>query len=282
MKAPSPPATTALPETPFEALRLHWRLYVYEGAELAWFMIAACVATVFLFGASSHLVQAIPSAAWRRVLMGLAMGATAILIIHSPMGKRSGAHFNPAITLTYLRLGKIAPWDAVFYVLGQFVGGIAGVGISALLLGKSLAQPAVNYAVTVPGVGGTAGAFMAELFMATLLMFVVLWSSNIPRLAHATSYFVGILITNYIFFFAPVSGFSINPARTVGSAVFAHQWTALWVYFVAPLGGMFLAAEVYIRRYGIAHVLCAKLHPAPSALCPFDCSFPGHQHRRRG
>lgn len=257
---------------------MHWRLYVYEGAELAWFMVSACVATVVLFGATSHVVSAVPSAALRRAMMGVAMGSTAVMIIHSPMGKRSGAHFNPAITLTYLRLGKIAPWDAAGYVVGQFAGGLFGVGLSALLLGKSLAQPSVNYAVTVPGAGGTAGAFGAELFMALALMGVVLWSTNEVRWAKYTSYFVGLLIVNYIFFFAPVSGFSINPARTVGSAAFAGVWTAGWVYFVAPLLGMFAAAEVYVRRYGIERVLCAKLHPAPSMLCPFDCGVAGHRH----
>jgi aquaporin Z len=263
-----------VPRSAGEALRTHWRLYVYEGAELAWFMVAACVATVVLFGAASH----VPGAALRRVLMGVAMGATAVMIIHSPIGKRSGAHFNPAITLTYLRLGKIAPWDAVFYVVGQFAGGLFGVGLSALLLGTRLAQPSVEYAVTVPGIGGTAGAFGAELFMATLLMGVVLWSSNEARWAKYTSYFVGVLIANYIFFFAPVSGFSINPARTVGSAAFAGIWTAWWVYFVAPLLGMMGAAEVYVRWYGVEKVLCAKLHPAPSVLCPFHCRDPGHAH----
>ncbi len=105
--------------------------------------------------------------------MGISMGATAILIIRSPIGKRSGAHFNPAITLTYFRLGKIRKWDAGFYVVSQFIGGIFGVGFSALCLGSSLAVPTVDYAVTVPGRGGPFGAFCAEYFMAALLMFVV-------------------------------------------------------------------------------------------------------------
>jgi aquaporin Z len=281
MKAPRQAVTTAIPAvaapvTPTAALRVHWRLYVYEGAELAWFMVAACVCTVILFGAASPVPHALPSVALR-AMMGVAMGVTAVMIIHSPMGKRSGAHFNPAITLTYLRLGKIAPWDAVFYVLAQFAGGVFGVGVSALLLGSSLAQPSVEYAVTVPGIGGTAGAFGAELFMATLLMGVVLWTTNRPRWAKYTSYLVGVLIANYIFFFAPVSGFSINPARTVGSAVFADIWTAVWLYFVAPLLGMFAAAELYVRRYGVERVFCAKLHPSPSVLCPFHCGRPEHR-----
>jgi aquaporin Z len=179
--------------------------------------------------------------------MGVAMALTAILIIKSPWGKRSGAHFNPAITLTFYRLGKIGPYDALWYVAAHFAGGIAGVGVAALLLGPRIALPQVRYAVTVPGLGGVPGAFAAEFFMASLLMAVVLFTSNRPRLAPFTTYCVGGLIASYILFLAPVSGFSINPARTVGSAVFAHLWTAIWLYFVAPLAGMLSAAEVYVR-----------------------------------
>ncbi len=103
---------------------MKWPLYFFEGAELAIFMIAACVSTVLLFDPALPIVHMVPSAAVRRILMGIAMGVTAILIIRSPMGKRSGAHFNPAITLTYLRLGKIAAADSLFYIIFQFAGGI--------------------------------------------------------------------------------------------------------------------------------------------------------------
>jgi aquaporin Z len=211
--------------------------------------------------------------------MGMAMGATAVLIIQSPMGKRSGAHFNPAITLTYFRLRKIARWDALFYVVFQFIGGVLGVAIAAICFGRILARPAVEYAVTVPGRYGTTAAFFAELFMAAVLMGVVLWMTNRSSLATYTSYCVGLLITLYILFFAPVSGFSINPARTTGSALFADVWTAGWLYFTAPLLGMLGSAEVYLRSYGTDQILCAKLHPDQRYRCPFICNFPGHRHK---
>jgi aquaporin Z len=150
-----------------------------------------------------------------------------------------------------------------------------------LMMGRLLAQPSVDYAVTVPGIGGTAGAFAAELLMAALLMGTVLWMTNRRRLAGYTSYAVGVLITGYVFFFAPVSGFSINPARTVGSAVWAQVWPAVWVYFVAPLVGMFGAAFLYVRRFGIEGVLCAKLHASPSVLCPFACGVVEHVVERK-
>lgn len=239
-------------------------------------MISACVFSVILFDPSFPVQNEIPSPLLRRLLMGISMGVTAILIIHSSMGKRSGAHFNPAITLTYFRLGKISRPDAFFYVLFQFIGGVSGVGVSALVLGRELASPSVMYAETVPGKYGTAAAFAAEALMAALLMGIVLWATNHPSLASSTSYFVGILITLYVLLFAPVSGFSINPARTTASAVFADVWTAAWLYFTAPVLGMLVSAEIYIRSQGPDRILCAKLHPDPAYRCPFLCHYPGH------
>ncbi len=263
----------------FYALKHNWLLYACEATELALFMLSACAFTIFLFDPSWPAFHLLPSAIIRRAFMGIAMGITAVLIIQSPMGKRSGAHFNPAITLTYFRLGKIKFWDAVFYVFFQFIGGILGVAVATTIFGGSLSKPAVNYLVTVPGRYGTAAAFFAELLMATVLMAVVLMLSNRVYLASYVSYYVGVLIALYAFFFAPVSGFSINPARTTGSAFFAGVWTAGWLYFVAPLLGMFTAAEVYVRINGDDRVLCAKLHPDPALPCPFLCHFPGHRHR---
>jgi aquaporin Z len=243
-----------------EALRADWPLYLMEAAELAAFMVSACVFDVLLYHPDSPLIGL--NSDLRRALMGLSMGLTAVAIIKSPWGKRSGAHFNPAITCTFYRLGKIGPYDSICYVGAHFAGAIAGVGLSALLLGSRLADAHVSYVVTVPGIGGNPGAFAAETFMAALLMGTVLATSASPRLARWTTWLVGLLIVNYVFFLAPVSGFSINPARTVGSAVFAHVYTALWIYFTAPLLGMFFAAELFVRfptpvrpEHGVRHFL---------------------------
>jgi aquaporin Z len=260
----------------FYALKHNWPLYACEATELALFMLSACAFTIFLFDPSWPASHWFPSAVIRRALMGIAMGITAVLIIQSPMGKRSGAHFNPAITLTYFRLGKIKLWDAVFYVFFQFIGAVLGVAVAATIFGNSLSKPAVNYVITVPGRYGTAAAFFTELFMASVLMTLVLLLSNRVHLATYVSYVVGGVIVFCVFVFAPVSGFSINPARTTGSAFFAGVWTAGWLYFVAPLLGMFSAAEIYVRINGRDRVLCAKLHPDPAFPCPFVCRFPGH------
>ena len=256
-----------------EALRNHWPEYLMEAAELGLFMISACAFTVLLYHPVSPLAQTVHSETLRRALMGTAMGSTAIAIIFSPLGKRSGAHFNPAVTLTFLRLGKVAPWDAAFYTLFQFVGGVSGVVLASLLLGKLVAHQAVNYAATVPGPNGSWLAFVAELTITFIQMTVILNVSNTKRLARWTGLFAGALVATYITFESPISGMSMNPARTFASASGAHVWTSLWIYFTAPPLGMLLAAEVYRRVKAGRAVACAKLHHYNNQRCIFRCNF---------
>jgi len=180
---------------------------------------------------------------------------------------------NPAVTLTFLTLGKVAPWDALFYVLFQFLGGIAGVLVANLVIGPALQDATVNYAVTVPGPDGPWIAFVAEFVISMLMMSMVLWVSNSRRLSRYTPLFAGALIATFITFEAPLSGMSMNPARTVGSAFHAGEWTALWIYFVAPPAAMLLASIIYRFRCGAHRVFCAKLHHCNNQPCIFNCKY---------
>jgi aquaporin Z len=250
-------------------VKSHWPEYAMEGALLGLFMISACIFVVLLEHPASPVRQLLPDPMLRRVFMGLAMGGTAVALIYSRWGKRSGAHMNPALTLTFTRLGKVAPRDAVGYAAGQFAGGFAGVLVASLVLGELIADPSTRYAATLPGPRGAAVAFAAEAAITFVLMSVVLAVSNHPTRAPFTGLCAGALVAVYIAVEAPLSGMSMNPARTLGSAVFARDWTALWVYFTAPPLGMLLAAEVYVRRRGRAAVFCAKLHHQNAERCVF-------------
>lgn len=256
-----------------DAFREHWPEYLMEAFGLGVFMLSACAFSVFLFHPSSSLVQLLPGENIRRGLMGVAMGSTAIAIIFSPFGKRSGAHINPSITLTFLRLGKVTPSDAAFYTLFQFIGGILGVTAAAILFRKSIADPAVSYAVTVPGRWGTLAAFAAETMISFFQMSIVLLASNSKRLSRWTGLFAGAAVATYITLESPISGMSMNPARTLASAAFAHIWNSLWIYFVAPVMGMLLAAEVYTKLKGHTAVACAKFHHQNDQRCIFHCRF---------
>src|SRR6266478_9317108 len=138
----------------FRSLKEHWPEYFCEAAELGLFMISAALFTMLLWHPSSPVLNLIPNTFVRRMLTGIAMGGTAIALIFSPLGKRSGAHFNPAVTLTFWRLGKVKNWDALFYIIAQFAGGILGVLGVAVFVREALADPAVNYVATLPGPHG--------------------------------------------------------------------------------------------------------------------------------
>jgi aquaporin Z len=204
----------------------------------------------------------------------LTMGAAVIAIVLSPWGKQSGAHFNPAITFTFYRLGKVELWDALFYATGQFLGAISGVAIATYVLRGAPENDAIRYAVTVPGVYGSVVAFVAELTISFILMTTILVVSNRETLARYTPYFVGVLYATYITFETPLSGMSMNPARTFGSAFYASYWHALWIYFIAPALGMLVAAEIFLRARGGVAPYCAKLHHANNKRCIFH-----HGHR---
>src|SRR5437667_5740188 len=182
------------------ALKKHWPEYLMEAAGLGIFMVSASIFTMLLYHPMSPALQVLPEEFPRRALMGLAMGLTAIGIIYSPCGKQSGAHLNPAVTLTFFRLGKVAPWDAVFYVVAQFVGGVAGVALVATAAAKLLAHPSVNYVATLPGSAGTGAAFLGEAAISFILMCIVLAVSNTQKLARFTGLFAGSCVAVFITF----------------------------------------------------------------------------------
>ncbi|HKC25587.1 MAG TPA: aquaporin [Thermoanaerobaculia bacterium] len=251
------------------ALRSHWPEYLMEAAELGLFMLSASLFAALLELPSSPVRAALPDAFGRRVLMGVAMGATAVAIIKSPLGQQSGAHFNPAVTTTFFRLGKVTGADAVFYVLAQFTGAVLGMLFARLVLGMLLGHPAVGYVATVPGEAGPLVALGAEALISFVLMSVVLLVGSDARFARYTPYFAGTLVAAYIALEAPISGMSMNPARTFGSAAVAGAFPSFWVYVLGPLAGMLAAAEVHVRVKGVSSVLCAKLDHFNDRRCIF-------------
>jgi aquaporin Z len=261
-----------------EAMRHHWPEYLMEAAGLGLFMISACMFATLLGHPASPVPQLIANPFVRRLCMGMAMGLTAVGLIYSPWGQQSGAHLNPSVTLTFFRLGKVEPWDALFYVMAQFAGGITGVFLAAACLGPVIAHASVNYVATTPGMAGTGIAFLAEYVIAFVLMSMVLRVSNTARVARYTGLFAGVLVATYITLEAPLSGMSMNPARTFGSALVSQLWTALWIYFIAPPLGMLAAAELYRWQRGVQAVICAKFHHHNRKRCIFRCGYQQPPH----
>lgn len=256
--------------------KLHWPEMLIEAWGLGLFMVVAGFCATGLFSPLSPIHDWGPQGTARGLLMGTAMGLTAIGIIYSPWGKRSGAHLNPAVTLAFFRLGKLTGTDAVSYVLAQFLGGTAGVGLVALVIGAPFRAPppqGLHCIVTEPGVWGWMGAALAEGLMALTMMTMVLVVSNTPRLAPFTGMFAGGLVTLFITVASPISGMGINPARSFASAFHAGSWHFFWIYLLVPPLAMLLAVQLYLSLSAAdPRRLCGKL--CPNADTPCLCTRP--------
>lgn len=230
-----------------EALKQHWPDYLKEAFGLFAFMVGAGAFTTLFEYPGSPVRQAIASDLLRHIALGLVMGCVTAAIIYSPWGQKSGAHINPAVTWSFYRLGKIGGWDAVFYTVFQFLGAVVAPVVLLLALGEPFTHEKVKYATTQPGPPGALVAFAAEFVISFVLMLVLLVAINSARWEKKAGAFAAALIALYIAFESPLSGMSLNPARSFGSALTAGQWKGMWLYFVAPMASMLLAAEVYLR-----------------------------------
>ena len=257
---------------PLAALRRHWPEYAIEGWALGMFMVSASVATVLLYDPRSPAFHLIDNEFWKRALMAGAMAGTAVAIIYSPWGKRSGAHMNPAFTLSFWVMGKINTVDAVYYGVFQFIGGVSGSVLSYFLTAGLLADPQANWAVTVPGSDGVSAALLSELIIAFIMMFVVAVMLNSGH-DHLTGVAAGGLIFLYVLYESPYSGFGMNPARSFASALPSGTWTAFWIYLAAPPTGMLTAVFVHSYLLGMPNEFSQpKLNPNHVTRC-IHCGF---------
>ena len=256
-----------------ESIRTHWIEYLMEGMEIGGLMLSICFFGTLLYSSMSPLSHLALSRGVSSALMGISIALTTLMIIRSPFGRRSGAHFNPAITLSYFWLGRVRRWDALCYVVAQFVGGFVGVLVAHEILGVRLSEISVRYLVTVPGSHGEGIAFLFELILSGLLMGTVLYASNHRFLAPYSPIFVALFTVFCYVASSSISGFSANPARTFSSALFAWIWQGIWIYFIGPCLGMLIAAATYIAMVGRDRVYCAKVFHDRYSICPFPCHF---------
>ncbi|MBS1667350.1 MAG: aquaporin [Bacteroidetes bacterium] len=228
------------------SFRKNWVHYLQEALGLAIFMISACFFDAMLEAKNASWHLAIHNPSIRIGIMGIAMGLTALFIFYSPLTAPSGAHINPAVTLAFLRIGKMDRSDSCFYIISQFLGGLLAVYLMAGLMGNSLTEPPVNYVVTIPGKYGVIPAAIAEFVIAFVMMMMVLFTSANKKGSRYTRGISAFLVCIYVIIVGPISGFGMNPARTIASAVPAHEYTAIWLYILMPLAGMLLAAEIFL------------------------------------
>lgn len=222
------------------------RHYLQEALGLAIFMISACFFSAMLFSEKSSWYYFFPDFMARNICMGLMMGLTALFIFYSRWTAPSGSQINPAVTITFLRLDKMCRYDAMFFIIFQFIGGTAAVYLMQALMGNILTDAPISSAVTVPGKMGAMPALFTEFIIAFITMTMILFTSNNERLKKYTRIIAACFVCCWVILAGPVSGFGMNPARTFASALPANTWTAFWLYMLIPVAGMLSAAEFYL------------------------------------
>jgi len=207
----------------------------------------------------SPLHHAVPSSTPRLVLIGLFIGAMAAVVAVSPLGRRSGAHLNPAVTIGFWARGSTHLADLAGYVLAQF----AGVTTAALLFVWVAGDWATTagYARTEPRTGINPWAALGiETIISFCLVLTVLFMVSSHRTKRWAPLAVTIALAVLIPLGGPPTGASMNPARTFGPDLAAGTFTSLWIYLLGPAIGAVAAAAVFPIVGRGRKILTAKLY----------------------
>jgi aquaporin Z len=243
---------------------LHWFEYGAELVGTAFLLFAGVSAVVFDFGTGSPLAHVLPDPSARRLITGLLFAGSGSLVAISPLGKLSGAHINPAVSLAFWLQGKMHHFDLGGYILGQFLGAIVGSLLVILVWGGERAA-SVGIGRTVPGAGYPLWlVFLAEVSLTFVLVLSIFLFVSSHRLMRWTPLMVWLLVAVMVWLEAPISGTSLNPARSFGPALVSWFWHDHWLYWIAPLIGALLAVGAFrLLPMGKRDVLTGKLFHVP-------------------
>jgi glycerol uptake facilitator-like aquaporin len=191
----------------------------------------------------SPVSRSVPQIQFELLIVGMALGILITGLILSPAGKTSGGHMNPAISLAMWRFGVFPGAAVAPYVAAQLLGSVLGVAAARAVWGPAVADAKVVYAVLQPGAGWSpVTLFSAETVSMALIVLLVGFCLDTPRLGPFIPCVVGGAIALAIILLGTSTGGSVNPARQFGPAVMSGQTRFLWVYLLAPMIGAMLAA----------------------------------------
>jgi aquaporin Z len=220
-----------------------WPAYASELVGTAVLLTVGLSVVILAFGQGSPVADWIPSAGLRRLITGFLFGSTGALIALSPIGKHSGAHINPVVSLSFWRLHKLSLRHTIGYIIAQFAGAVLG---ALPLLAWGAMGRSIQFGATVPGSGyGTGWALLGEIVTTFALVIGLFFFLRHKGLRPFTPALFPPLYAVMVFLEAPISGTSTNPARSFGPAVISGQWSGWWVYALGPLLGALLGVAVY-------------------------------------
>ena len=206
-------------------------------------MLIGLSLVILMFGAGSPVVRVVPGEGTRRLITGFLFGTTGALIALSPVGKESGAHINPVVTLGFWLMGKLNSRIALSYVFAQLAG--ASVGALPLLAWGAMGR-SVAFGATLPGEGyAIAAVLMGEAITTFALIGGLCVCLGFRTLRPFTPAMFPFLYAAMVYAEAPLSGTSTNPARSLGPAMISGEWVGWWIYWVGPLIGTLVAILVF-------------------------------------
>ena len=208
---------------------------------LARSLVAEAIGTLALVfaGCGAIMVNAQTGGALGQVGIAITFGLVIMAMIYA-VGHISGAHFNPAVTFAFA-LCRHFPWPRVFaYWAAQLAGAVAAAAILRASLGDI-----ANVGATLPS-GSDRQAFLWELILTFFLMFVIMAVATDTRaVGEAAAIAIGGTVGLDSMFGGPITGASMNPARSLGPALVSGETSSIWVYLLAPLIGASVAALTY-------------------------------------
>lgn len=238
---------------------IHVEEWASELLGTAILLLCGLSAVALDFGRGSPLVAAVPSSSLRLLFTGILFAATGSLIALSPLGRRSGGHVNPAVSLAFWLDGKMQHHDVGAYVGAQFAGAVLGAACWRLLWGHI--ADSVMGGATLPGPGvSPLEAVGIEALMTALLVttiFAFLSRRSTMRWTPLATWFV---ITMLVWLGANFTGTSLNPARSAGPALVSGNLSMLWIYFVGPPLGAIAAALLARALFGRIRPVTGKLY----------------------
>ena len=244
-------------ETKVERAAKDWqvrrRLFLSELIGTALLVFGGLSVVIAMFGDGTPVARIVPSETLRMIVSALLFGAIGSSIAVSAVGKESGAHINPAVTMGFWLMRKLDARATAGYVVAQLLG--AFVGAIPLLAWGPMGR-SVAFGATLPGAGySTFAVVMGEVLATFGLITTLCIFLGFRRLRRYTPLVIPFVYAVMVPLESPISGTSTNPARTLGPALISGRWDGWWIYWVGPVVGTLVAVLVcssFAKRIEVA------------------------------